>query len=146
MVLAAGVAVAFAGPASAVTGVRMCVLNLANPRATQCAVQHGLNRNITMASGTGQTSWDVPETGTHEIELAGSNNTDCMTVVSGNTVQVKTCSAASSQEWAVSTASNGDFIFKSRSVSGDCLNDHFQVGLLNVAPCASNGDQEFSLP
>lgn len=110
------------------------------------AVQNGLNHNITMETGTCQTTWNVPETGTHEIELT-ANTSDCMTVVSGNTVQLKACSGASDQEWAVSQSSNGDFVYKSRSVSGDCLNDHYQVNQLNVAPCGTNDkDQEFSLP
>lgn len=144
LVVSMGVtAVVFAGPAAAITAVHMCAFDLGG--STQCAVEHGLSHNITMNIQTSGNDWNVPTSGSGEIVLTSSS--DCMQVVSGNTVQLKACSGASSQEWSVSQASNGDFIFKSHSVSGDCLNDHYQVNLLNVAPCTSNNrDQEFSLP
>jgi len=136
-------AVTFAEPAAAITDVHMCAFNLGG--TTQCAVEHGLSRNITMNIQTSGNFWNVPTSGSGEIVLTSSS--DCMQVVSGNTVQLKACSGASSQEFSVTALSNGDFVFRSHSVSGDCLNDHYQVSLLNVAPCTSNNrDQEFSLP
>jgi hypothetical protein len=146
--LAAGAVVAFAGPAAAVTDVRMCVTDLAG--TTQCAFENGIGVNITMTT-TGGTDWDAPETATHEIEVANSGNKYCMTVASGNTVQVQTCAGDSQQEWIVKAATgeaSGDFIYESEGVTGDCLNDHYQLNpsQLNVAPCTNNNpDEEFIL-
>jgi hypothetical protein len=82
-------------------------------------------------------------------EIREQNSNDCMQVVpsSNDQVRLAICDGAADQTFIPSQQYSGPlgFWFKSE-LSGDlCLNDHWQVGQLNAAPCSDGGyDQVFS--
>ena len=100
--------------------------------------------------------WDVPPSA-GQISYYHSSPLECMTVDAGDAdfVYLTPCTGKASEEWTtvvvVLVTSLGD-IYTYEFVSkynGDCLNDDYFAGYLNVAPCDGGRDpgqdQEFSV-
>jgi hypothetical protein len=149
MALSVGAAVAFAAPAFAKDNQAMGVTDAAGGNEWAYTNSAAAGQEVNMANTDGPSPWDVSgsTSGTHQISYYDSGSPGlCMTIDTANDrVRLEKCAAASDQEWETLTGISGgngsDYDEYYNPLTGYCLNDHYQVGELNVAACNSGPDQ-----
>ena len=150
MVLTVGAAVAFAAPAFAKDDQLMGVTDGAN--VTEYAYTNSVASGqwVIMANTDGPSPWDVSgsTSGTHQITYYNSGSPGkCMTIDTsdGNRIRLENCASAADQEWETITGISGgnghNYNEYYNPLTGECLNDHYQVSQLDAAPCNSGKDQ-----
>jgi hypothetical protein len=137
-------AVVFTGPAYAATSpVAFCDTTLHSGNV-YCA--GGIFPDfVTMGAGTG-TLWAYhPSNDTTEFRLGDSQ--DCMQVIPSSTppnrVRVAACDGGTDQMFIPVAQDGGHSYIWDSGNDNQCLNDHWQVNELNVAPCTNGADQIF---
>lgn len=141
--LAAGLGVALAAPASAVNNQFMCVdaTNGNNPQcASPSARMSGATIQMTQAAGT---TWNAPPVrGQISIVGGGTNGQQlCMQVDyghtiggNGNPIILASCSGRAAEVW-IAEAFDGRTYYINEANLNECLNDHAQLHRANAAPC-----------
>jgi hypothetical protein len=149
MALSVGAAVAFAEPAFAKDNQLMGVTDAAGGTQWAYTDSAAAGQEVNMANTDGPSPWDVSgsTSGTHQISYYDSGSPGlCMTIDTTNDrVRLEKCAAAGDQEWETLTGISGgnghNYNEYYNPLTGDCLNDHYQVNQLNVATCNSGKDQ-----
>jgi hypothetical protein len=108
------------------------------------------NQWVYMANTDGPSPWDVSgsTSGTHQIAYYDSGSPGkCMTIDTseGNRVRLENCAANEYQEFRTEVISSGGHNYDRyyNPHTNDCLNDHYQAGQLDVAPCNTGGDERW---
>ena len=151
--LAAGLGVALAAPASAVNDQPLCIIT-----NQECAIDSAANLGavVDMSQGAGGV-WDVPS-GHGQISLSGGGVNGqplCMKADyghtshgNGNPIVLASCSGADAEEWYAEPYNHDGYHFTyyfNGANINDCLNDHYSLGKANVAPCnAANANPNYN--
>ena len=149
MLLAGGLGVALAAPASAVDNQSFCVYpSNGIVKTPYCATPAGSNQtglNIDMDRNGGIFHWNVPPSSGQISTYSGGSPVECMQVDASEANEVLTapCQGRASEEWTAIGEGNGNVEFKNHD-DGLCLNtknDSFH--LLNAATCNGGTNELF---
>jgi len=140
MALSVGAAVSFAAPAFAVDNQSLCVNDQATVSQVQCAYVLSTGYVATKEAPPSQ-KWDVntSSSGYHQIK---STNKDggCM-AYAGTEVYTTACDGYTFEEFKIAYSNSVGYELQNEAYPSDCLNDHYQVHQVNLAPCNKGGDE-----
>jgi hypothetical protein len=139
MALSVGAAVAFTAPAFAVDNQSLCVNDQAKPLQVQCAYVTSTGYVATQEAPPSQL-WDVntSSTGYHQIKSISSGG--CM-AYAGTQIYTTACDGYSFEEFKIAYSNSVGYELQNEAYPSDCLNDHYQVHQVNIAPCNKGGDE-----
>jgi hypothetical protein len=145
LLLAAGTVVTFAPAASAVDDQAMCAYDI--PGNFQCAYLDESSGFINTANSPPKSTgyWNVNTVLTNPTwhQISSTTGIGCMYFIgpSDPQIEIAGCDATTHDEWRIAYSSGGEIELQNEAYPGDCLNDHYQVGELNAAPCNKGTDE-----
>jgi hypothetical protein len=143
LALAVGAAVALAGPAFAKDGQTLCVTDV--PGETQCAYTNTSDFvYISNSAPTGWNEWDINTSGSGYHQIASTTGEGCIFLAAkGEQVYVTACDGYTYEEWKIKSSNSQGLELQNKAFPSECLNDHYQVGQVNGAPCNGHTDQRW---
>jgi hypothetical protein len=144
--LAASIGAVLAGPAEAIDGQLMCVLNQEN--VIQCAYVNNPPNSGSVVYVTDMppnaNSWNAPPN-EGQISLVYTKSSLCMSVQYGynaNQIVLAPCNGNPQEEWITINNGGGSYVYYN-AYYNLCLNDRYYDHYLNAASCNDGANQSF---
>jgi hypothetical protein len=140
-------AVAFAAPAFAVDNQTLCVTEMGAPHDVQCAYTNTsyfvyIKDSIDVPAGWNKWNINTSSSGYHQI--SSTTGEGCMFLAAeGEQVYLTACDGYTFEEWRIKSSNAQGIELQNEAFPSDCLNDHYQVGQVNGAPCNGGTDQRW---
>jgi hypothetical protein len=130
MGLAVGLGVAFAGPAAATNGIKVCVYKPAVGTIVCALTVNQHLAPVTIGVYPGGSPFNAPTSGTGQISLYQSSPATCMELHTNNLIVVDSCQGRASERWSV--------IVGSVKIGSKTLQAYFYQSIYNPSLCLTS--------
>jgi hypothetical protein len=143
MALTVGAALAFAGPAFAKDNQTLCATDISHE--VQCAFTK--TNDFVYASTSapaGWNKWDYNTSSSGYHQITSTTGEGCIFLAAkGEQVYLTACDGYTFEEWKIKSSNAQGIELQNEAFPSECLNDHYQVGQVNGAPCNGGTDQRW---